>query len=525
MTAEQLENAIQAAQRKDPIQYSTAPQYRFLRSIKASCKSLPHSNEAADEARKIYFFFLMRFGLPAIFLTVTPDDLRNYRIVVYSCAKVEKVNGNYCPTDFSNDDIMADFQFRSDVRLQHPGLCAEEYRRIVDLVIKHLFNWDSEKKAANGIGLFAEVLAWCLATEEQARKNLHGHFLIFIKDWKEVLDVLHHRKDNGSHIDGSLTYNQAVEKAKAFYNNATSARLFRDFHDKRALSGKDVFHHDCNFRSKRTLAEQKRHFQINPVKDQDLRDMRHKRLCHQHNGKIATCARCNCSFTVNDIVQTALRTHYPANLEERNFCFPEAANNKRLDKLVYELQKKFDWLEDESATDDLQRAKRYFASNALVNLHRPTHANRCFKKGPECYAHLPACPTDKTNILYCALEEYNIWSDCWGNKEKRWMFRFEPQRPLEDVFMNVHNTTITCLLGCNNCVMVGMNGRLVFYCTGYNCKPTQKEERQVFEQVSKVLINVLLKQVMISRPPAALDGDSNRWIPKSTWTLHCSVQY
>ena len=137
----------------------------------------------------------MRFGLPAIFLTVTPDDLRNFRIVVYSCARVEKVNGDYRPTDFSNEDILTDFKFRRDARFQYPGLCAEEYRRIVDLVIKHIFNWDCEKKAANGIGLFAEVLAWCLATEEQARKSLHGHFLVFVKDWKTVLDVLHKRTD------------------------------------------------------------------------------------------------------------------------------------------------------------------------------------------------------------------------------------------------------------------------------------------------------------------------------------------
>ena len=296
-------------------------------------------------------------------------------------------------------------------------------------------------------------------------------------------------------IDEGLTYNEAVHKAKRFYNNATSARLFRDFHDKRALDVKDVFHHDCNFRSKRSLAEQKRHFQIRPVEDQALREMRHKRLCHQHNGKIATCERCDCSFTVNDIVQTALRTHYPASSAETEFCFPETASNKRLDKLVYELQKAFDWLEDDSPAGELQRAKRYLASNALVNVHRTTHANRCFKKGPECYANLPATITDKTRILYCEAKEFDIWSDCWGNKEKRWMFRFEPQRPVEDVFMNVHNPTITCLLGCNNNVMVGMNGRLVFYCTGYNCKPTQKEERETFENVSRVLIGILRKQV------------------------------
>ena len=161
------------------------------------------------------------------------------------------------------------------------------------------------------------------------------------------------------------------------------------------------------------------------------------------------------------------------------------------------LQKSFDWLEDDSDDAQVSVARRYFASNALVNVHRVTHANRCFKKGAECYANIPAVESPATNILYCDPEEFDIWSDCWGNKERRWMFRFEPKRFIEDAFMNVHNPTLTKLLGCNNNVMVGMNGRCVFYCTCYNCKKTQKEERETFERVSDVLITVLQKQVRL----------------------------
>ena len=161
------------------------------------------------------------------------------------------------------------------------------------------------------------------------------------------------------------------------------------------------------------------------------------------------------------------------------------------------MQKAFDWLDDESGDAEFHLAKRYFASNALVNVHRVTHANRCFKKGAECYANLPAAESTSTNILYCDPEEFDIWSDCWGNKEKRWMFRFEPKRFIEDAFMNVHSPTVTELVGCNNNVMVGMNGRCVFYCTCCNCKKTQKEERQSFERVSDVLIKVLRNQVSL----------------------------
>ena len=185
MTAKELENAIIAARMNDSIRHSTGSEYRFLKSITASCKHLPHSNEACDEARQIYFSFLVRFGLPSILLTITPDDLRSFRIIVYSCNRVEKLNGDYSPSDFSEEDVLDDFKFRHETRSQYPGLCAEDYRRIVGLVIKHIFKWNCDEQEASEVGLLGRVLAWCLATEEQARKTLHGHFLLFIKGWRD----------------------------------------------------------------------------------------------------------------------------------------------------------------------------------------------------------------------------------------------------------------------------------------------------------------------------------------------------
>jgi hypothetical protein len=51
------------------------------------------------------------------------------------------------------------------------------------------------------------------------------------------------------------------------------------------------------------------------------------------------------------------------------------------------------------------------------------------------------------------------------NVGKRWMFRLQPNRPISAVYMNTQYPNLTCLLGCNNNVMSGMNGRLVLYVT------------------------------------------------------------
>lgn len=492
MTANHLQRAIHHARQNLSVQHSAAAENQFLKSIRASCSKLPHSNESAEDARKIYFSFLMAFGLPAIFLTITPDDLRNFRIIVYSCVNVEeKIYGDYKPSDFSDKDILKDFTIRRTARFDHPGLCAEEYNRIIQLVIKHLFNWDIEKQESKGLGIFGELLAWCLATEEQGRKNLHGHFLLFIKNWQKILKLLqmqaHDKQGSG------LSYPRAVREAKAFYDSVCSARLFQDFGVGRAVQGAVFSHDPC--RNVRTSTTKKMRFTVKPVDDQALREMRHKVLCHEHNGKIATCAKCSRDFTVNEIIETALNTHLakPSNIDRSrktiSFQFPEGNNQKRLDRLVYELQKNFDWLDDPA---ELQ-ALRLFASSALVNVHLTCHANRCFKKGSECYANIPDQITDSTQILYN--DEYDIWTDCWGNKSPRYMFRFQPKRPVEDVFMNVHSPIITSLLGCNNNVTMGMNGRSVFYVTGYNTKAQQKDERVAFEKISSVMVDVLQRQV------------------------------
>ena len=477
MTGNQLEKAIFDVRNKFSVQHSMSPEHQYLKSIKASCGNLPHSNEATMEARRLYFCYLVKFGLPSIFLTVTPDDLRNFRIVVYSLSGIEGMGGKVDVNKLTDNQIIADFKLRSELRVKHPGLCAEEYEHIVKLVIKHLFNWDTEEQKSNGKGLFAEILAFTLATEEQGRKTLHGHFLLFVKGWKQILNVLQNGNEN------SMENKAARKSAKAFFANACSARLFADFENGKPLDEIPVFYHG-HCRGERNLDEIR--FAVVPASDQKIREMRHKMKCKDHNGHVATCNKCQKEFTVNEIVANALNVHLGKRTDL--YTFPET-NVRRLDRQVYEDQKHFSW-----TTDDIkERAIRYFSSNALVNMHYVKHTPRCFKKGPECFADLPDSASEKVSIIYH--EECDYWSDWCGQIKKKYMFRFQPKRCVEDAFMNTHNPTITSLLGVNNNVMVGMNGRLVMYVTGYNAKSQQKEEKQAWEVMGGIIINIMKRPV------------------------------
>jgi hypothetical protein len=289
----------------------------------------------------------------------------------------------------SESDILLDFNVRRKARVEHPGLCAEEYQRMMELVIRHLFNWDVETQKSNRVGLFAKILAWCLATEEQGRKSLHGHYLLYVENWNRVMNILQRRK-NEDHAVGSWTFAAATRDAKEMFVNACSAQLFSDFEVGKALSEVPVFFHP-RCRSDRNPKEMR--FTVKPVEDQILREMRHKSKCHILNGQIASCGRCSKIFGINKVVENALNVHLGK--LGNHLRFPEG-HCKPLDRIVYEMGKDFSWVN----RSNYEKSIRYFAGNALTNVHLTKHNQRCFKKGPECYTCLPDGVSESVTLVY-----------------------------------------------------------------------------------------------------------------------------
>jgi hypothetical protein len=477
MTSDELQTAIQQNRMNSQSRYNnwSRPATQYLHTIEASCRSLPHTNEASLEARKVYFSYLMRYGNPTVFLTVTPDDQRSFRIVVYSAAKVEKQWGSIDTNRLSDSDILADFKIRQQTRTEFPGLCAEEYRRIMDLVIKHIFQWDEDKQESTGVGLFGELVAWCAATEEQGRKTLHGHFLLFVKDWPTFVEQL--QTAPNVHLTSQMTN---------YFDSVCSAKMFQDFAPPTGtLNTVSLFDHDCQGLEEGTGTRHRKVRRITPkpIAGQILREMRHKKLCQHHKGKVSTCPICQHTFTIPDIMSRALKHHFHHTIE-----FPKKM--ERLDRHVYELQKDFCWFRNPS---NEQIDLRLFAANSLVNLHSITHASRCFKGGKkECYASLPEQSFDKTILDFEQLPD--VWYDAVGKETERYMFRIYPKRSSADAFVNSHNQVLTYLLLCNTNVMCGMTGAAVYYVTGYNAKMNQKEEKEAYETIQATVVKALKRR-------------------------------
>jgi hypothetical protein len=96
-----IEELQAAADEKNPQQ--TPIVKKLMKSISTSCKAMGHTPEAAAYARRCCFAMQDRFGLNSIFLTVTPDDEKNFRIkLLTNPGKEVSVSNRFIPFQYTN---------------------------------------------------------------------------------------------------------------------------------------------------------------------------------------------------------------------------------------------------------------------------------------------------------------------------------------------------------------------------------------------------------------------------------------
>ena len=72
---------------------------------------------------------------------------------------------------------------RSYMRNTYPGACAIEFLSQLEILISKLICWN-DKECVGKPGIFGETEAYGVAIEEQGRKTLHGHILVWIKKFQ-----------------------------------------------------------------------------------------------------------------------------------------------------------------------------------------------------------------------------------------------------------------------------------------------------------------------------------------------------
>lgn len=125
------------------------------------------------------------FGLPALLFTITLVDDVNCRIRIYAD---ETMEGIQSAINAENRQGLRDFVIDCrKISREYPGLAALDFENVLKVTVEHLLGWSiREGKNKPDEGLFGDIVAFCSAVEEQGRKVLHSHMLIWIRGWDGI---------------------------------------------------------------------------------------------------------------------------------------------------------------------------------------------------------------------------------------------------------------------------------------------------------------------------------------------------
>ena len=117
----------------------------LIQSLKTVCRALPHTNEAARDARSKIYSMSLWFGQPVIFFTISPNDLNNLRIQIYGGNQWDVVPTVEDIKNLTESELKEKFKKRTEFRIAYPGYCCYDFEIILDIIEHHLLGWDSKK--------------------------------------------------------------------------------------------------------------------------------------------------------------------------------------------------------------------------------------------------------------------------------------------------------------------------------------------------------------------------------------------
>ena len=429
VTEEELNDAI--SKEKRGIGRAKGPGKKFLQSLRSVKKNMGHTNEAAAAAQARFLSLTHHFGCPKVLFTVSFDDSLDLRILTLSGNEnAQSWVENLLDTEAK--EVGHDINALNELRLKYPSLCAYNFECLMDVILDKLIGDNSTRD-----GIFGKLDAYGMAVEEQNRKTLHAHIVVYVSGWNKTLSDLH--------SDSDRTRKRAQKEVTSFVDSVMSTELCHDDHP-----------YKCDYCGLESLEFQGH---------QDLRTLRHKEGCIKEGGILTICRSCGRKFTGDDLaaMRIGLGPDWKVSEEsDKAYMAAEILNSTMPGKhSVMSLGKR----------------------NYRCNNHRACHTRTCFKKGLECRARLPDIPEDTTNVIYSEklCEQYD-WT---GARYLLNNLTVRTKRNPKDAYTNTYCRAITnSKAPANSNVSVTTGCRSCIYCTCYATKGTQKEDTEELRKVS-----------------------------------------
>jgi Helitron helicase-like domain at N-terminus len=423
------------------------PGQKFLDSVKAVKRHLAHTNNSAQAAQAKFLSLTHHFGCPTVLFTVSFDDSLDIRILPLS-GHNNVVQWISNLESLSPQRLNAEMELLKALRLQYPGICALNFEFLLNIVLDKIVG-DNPLR----VGIFGKLAAFALAVEEQGRKTLHAHIIVFTLGWNETLRRLQ--------SSNPTIKKQAEDEVIAFVDSILSTELCPGL-------GQELMCSECNQST------------LNFLSGQELRNLRHKIGSKTCNGIIAKCPNCLSSFRGNQI---ALQKAMPQ-------CLTGDLHDEEIHSMVS--------LQVLKATSPFQST---VASNHMIalnnyrfNHHLDQHTKTCWKKGDEARCKLPDIHEPKTRIMFSETPyETFLWN---GSKKPIHNITIRPHRFPHDAFTNVHCVMMSsCHAPCNSNIGVTTGARATIYASCYSAKATQKEDCSEYNKMASYVGNRFQTQV------------------------------
>ena len=367
-----------------------------------------------------------------------------------------------------------------------------------------LFGWDKKKQQGRP-GILGTLEAFCEAIEEQGRGTLHGHFLIWVKNFALLRRMLH---------DKRKAARESAKKEYIKYIDQVVSVRHGDF----CL---DV-EHECKSGSPDSIYKN-RESETNDsqaAKHQPLRDARHNVKCRDIDGMVMQCKTCGAKERPTDVITSAL------NKLKRDLRsnVPVPLPRGLLDIAAYRFAYDMDLKHGPQGCSVAGKHDDKFWSNAdarniLLRLrfdeHCHLHARSCFKKSCECRFFFPfMAQPEATQVFEDPDKKATLFYTLDGERHERTGFVVELERPQACQFMNAHNISISSILSCNTNVQTG-DWAQCFYQTLYTSKVTVKEDSEPRDLVARQVVRRLLRAQDAAREREAAGEEveqGNDWL-------------
>ena len=172
-------------------------------------------------------------------------------------------------------------------------------------MLEDCLGWDIKKNKRKREGMFGKMEAFDGTVEEQERRTLHIHFLLWILNFNSM---------RGNMFSQDFQTRERARKCMIEYCSKIMTSSYPDF---------NLTHTKSKESDEKCLGD------IIPVDDQVIRNLRHKSKCIDEKGVIAKCNACKQSFTMSKIVNNPLNNWKAKLASEKTFNFQHLVSRER----------------------------------------------------------------------------------------------------------------------------------------------------------------------------------------------------